>query len=96
MPWYVVSYDVRGNDLEETYHRIGNALRATSDWCKPLLSQWIVESSLSPKDFVDNLSKIGAITENEGLIVLETSMRGEYRQIRSPAIEWLQDHVTAY
>lgn len=93
MPWYVVSYDIRGNGSEEAYIRIGNALRTTADWCKPLFSQWIINTPLSASEFVDSLFGIGAIDDDDGLIVLETNMRGQFRRIPSPAVEWLQNHI---
>jgi hypothetical protein len=96
MPWYVVSYDLRGNESQEAYERIGNALRTATDWCKPLLSHWIVESPLTASQIIERLFSVGAIDDDDGPIVLETTMRGHFRRIQSPAVEWLRERVVAF
>ena len=93
MAWYVVSYDLRGNESEEAYQRIGAALRSATDWCKPLLSHWIVETPLTPTQIVNTLFSVGAIDDDDGVVVLETTMRGQFRRIQSPAVEWLRERV---
>lgn len=96
MPWYVVSYDLRGNESQEAYELIGNALRTATDWCKPLLSHWIVESPLTASQILERLFSVGAIDDDDGLVVLETTMRGQFRRIESPALEWLRERVTTF
>lgn len=96
MPWYVVSYDLRGNETQEAYEKIGNALRTATDWCKPLFSHWIVESPLSATQIIDRLLSVGAIDDDDGLVVLETTMRGQFHRIQSPAVDWLRQRVTTF
>ena len=96
MTWYVVSYDLRGNESQEAYQKIGAALKTASDWCKPLLSHWIVETALTPSQIIETLFKSGAIDDDDGLVVLETTMRGQFRRIPSPAVEWLRERVFTY
>lgn len=93
MPWYVVSYDLRGNESQEAYIRIGEALRSAVDWCKPLLSHWIIETPLSANEVLAALLRVGAIDDDDGIVVLETTMRGQFRRIQSPAVEWLRERV---
>lgn len=93
MPWYVVSYDLRGNESQEAYIRVGNALRSAVDWCKPLLSHWIIETPLSANEVLATLLRVGAIDDDDGIVVLETTMRGQFRRIQSPAVEWLRERV---
>lgn len=93
MPWYVVSYDLRGNESQDAYQRIGEALRTASDWCKPLFSHWIIETPLSANQVIDALFRVGAIDDDDGVVVLETTMRGQFRRIQSPAVEWLRERV---
>lgn len=96
MACYVVSYDLRGNESEEAYKRIGDALRTAADWCKPLLSHWVIETNLTPTQILDTLFSIGAIDDDDGLVVLETTMRGQFRRIQSPALEWLRERVLTF
>ena len=93
MAWYVVSYDIRGNTDDEAYERIGSALRSAVDWCKPLLSHWVIETTLTPSQIIERLFSVGAIDDDDGIVVLETTMRGQFRRIQSPAVEWLRERV---
>lgn len=93
MPWYVVSYDLRGNESEEAYERVGKALRSAVDWCKPLFSHWIVETPLGGTEIINRLVALGAIDDDDGIIVLETTMRGQYRRIPDVAVAWLRQRV---
>ena len=96
MTWYVVSYDLRRNEDVDAYARIGAALKTATDWCKPLYSHWIVESPLTPTQILDRLFSLGAIDDDDGVVVLETTMRGQFRRIESPALEWLRERVTTF
>ncbi len=93
MAWFVVSYDLRGNETPEAYGRIGMALQSASDWCKPLFSHWLIQTDLGPTEIINRLFSSGAIDDDDGVIVLETTMRGQYRRIASPALEWLRERV---
>jgi hypothetical protein len=94
MAWYVVSYDLRGKESEEAYNRIHQALQTAVDWCKPLLSHWIVETDLGPTGIINELLRLGAIDDDDGIVVLETTMRGQYRRIGPRAVEWLRQRIT--
>lgn len=96
MGWYVVSYDLRGNESEEAYERIGRALETAMDWCKPLLSHWIVESPLTPTQIIERLLSVGAIDDDDGIVILETTMRGQYRRIGQRAIPWLRQRIIEF
>lgn len=94
MAWYVVSYDLRGDESTDAYDRIGSALRTATDWCRPLFSHWIVESPLTATEIINRLLSVGAIDDDDGVIVLETTMRGQFHRITSPAVDWLRQQVT--
>lgn len=93
MTWYVVSYDLRGDEGVEAYQRIGEALRTATDWCKPLMSHWIVESPFTANEILDRLRAMGAIDDDDGVVVLETTMRGQFHRIAEPAVSWLRERV---
>jgi hypothetical protein len=42
---------------------------------------------------LERLFSSGAIDDDDGVVVLETTMRGQYRRISSPALEWLRERV---
>jgi hypothetical protein len=70
MAWYVVSYDLRGNESEEAYQRIFAALETAVDWCRPLFSHWVVETPLTPTQIINVLLSVGAIDDDDGVVVL--------------------------
>jgi hypothetical protein len=95
MPWYAVSYDLRKEYSPEAWQRVGDALRTALDWCTPLYSFWIVQSSLPPSTIISILLNSGAIDDNDGVIVLEITGKGNYRRVTDQvAADWLNGHLT--
>lgn len=97
MAWYVVSYDLRTNTEREDYERIHAALRTATDYCWPLLSFWIVETPLSPRGVINALLDAGAIDDNDGIVVLEITLSGDFRRLeQQQAIEWMRSHIVRF
>ena len=95
MAWYAVSYDLRKEFSSEAWARIGDALRTAYDWCTPLYSFWIVQSGLPPSAIINGLLNSGAIDDNDGIIVLEITGKGNYRRVTDQvAANWLNSHLT--
>lgn len=95
MAWYVVSYDLRKNIERADYERVHAALRTAMDFCWPLLSFWIIETHLSPRGVIQKLLDIGAIDDNDGIVVLEVTGVGDFRRLDSQdAINWLNNKLT--
>ena len=90
MAMYVVSYD-----LQEAYDSVFAALKTATDWCRPLLSFWIIETPLTPSEVIGILLNVGAIDDNDGIVVLEISGLGNYRRvINYDVAAWLDRHIT--
>jgi hypothetical protein len=98
MAWYVVSYDLRKDGREakqDDYARVHEALRSGMDYCWPLLSFWIIQSPLKPSEVIDALLRVGAIDDNDGIVVLEITGVGDFRRLDSQAaIDWLNTRLT--
>lgn len=95
MSWYAVSYDLRKEYSPEAWQRVGDALRGASDWCAPLYSFWIIESGLAPSAIITILLNSGAIDENDGIVVLEITGRGNFRRVADKqCADWLKTHLT--
>lgn len=91
MAWYVVSYDLRTNTEREDYERIHDALRSGMDYCWALLSFWIIETPLSPRGVINALLDAKAIDDNDGIVVLEITLTGDFRRLEhQECIEWLR------
>ncbi len=95
MAWYVVSYDLRRDTTREAYTRVHDALRTAVDFCWPLMSFWIIETPLSPRSVIQELLNMGAIDDNDGIVVLEITGIGDFRRLdASDAITWLNERLT--
>ena len=94
MNWYAVSYDLRGEDSSQAWERIGAALRTAFDWCTPLYSFWIIETGLAPSGVINTLLHLGAIDDNDGVVVLEITGKGNFRRVKDQACaDWLSGHL---
>lgn len=95
MAWYAVSYDLRKEYSSEAWARVGAALRSAVDWCAPLYSFWIVETGLAPSAIISALLNSGAIDDNDGIVVLEITGKGNFRRVvDQEAADWLVSHLT--
>lgn len=93
--YYVVSYDLRGEVGPQDYIRLSDALRTAPEFCRALLSFWIVGTSLSPSEIVTNLRAGLFVDPTDGIVVLEITGRGDYFGIAHPAaLQWLQARIT--
>lgn len=87
MAFYAVSYDLHKS---RDYTRIRRGIEAlTNNWCKPLESLYIVESSknhLQVRDFLLNY-----IDNDDSLFVVETKIPLNWaaRNIPSECVKWL-------
>lgn len=95
MRLYVVSYDLRDNETMDAYDRIFRALQTAADWCRPLFSFWIIETPRTPREVISFLRNVGAIDENDGIVVLEITGLGDYRRvIDADVAAWLNQRIT--
>lgn len=95
MAWYAVSYDLRKEFSPEAWERIGKALRSAFDWCTPLYSFWIIKTGLAPSGVINTLLHIGAIDDNDGIVVLEITGKGDFRRVKDQdCVDWLNGHLT--
>lgn len=95
MAWYVVSYDLRKDNSVEAYQAIGAALRTATDWCRPLLSFWVIETPRSPKEVISYLLNVSALDDDDGIVVLEITGLGDFRRVIDEEVaEWLNTHIT--
>jgi hypothetical protein len=98
MAWYAVSYDLRKEYSAEAWKKVGDALRTAADWCTPLYSFWIIQSNLSPAQIIAELLRVGAIDDNDGIVVLEVTMRGDFRRVSDAehVVEWMRSHIDRF
>lgn len=95
MTWYAVNYDLRKEYESEAWERLGNALRTAFDWCTPLYSFWIIETGLAPSGVINTLLNVGAIDDNDGIVVLEITGKGDFRRVKDQkCADWLNSHLT--
>ncbi|WP_425987432.1 hypothetical protein [Brevundimonas sp. TWP2-3-2] len=94
MRYYVLSYDLRGHVMPEDYTRLAQILQTAPDCCKPLLSFWIVGTTLAPAQIIANLRASNAIVARDGIVVLEITGRGDFFGIETAdAQAWLASRI---
>jgi hypothetical protein len=94
MNWYVVSYDLRKEVSAKAWADLGRALRTALDWCRPLHSFWIVKTPLTPSGVINVLLNAGVIDDNDGIVVLEVTGKGNYRRVIDQDVaDWLDSHL---
>jgi hypothetical protein len=95
MAWYVISYDLRRPRSDDDYARLHDAIRQAVDFCWVLQSVWIAQTNQSPREIIQALLTIGAIDDDDGIVVLETTMVGDFRRIVGDSgVSWLNARVT--
>ena len=94
MALYVVSYDLRREVSEEDYRRVHDALRTAVDYCWPLESFWIIETPLTPGAVIQVLLNVRALDEDDGIVVLEITGRGNFRRVvNKQTADWLNSRI---
>lgn len=94
MAWYVVSYDLRRETSAEDYEKVFGALKSSSDWCRALFSFWIIETPRTPSEVIQILRNVGAIDEDDGIVVLEITGRGDFRRVLDQDVaNWLNARI---
>lgn len=94
MRYYVLSYDLRGEIGPQDYIRLADALRTAPDFCRALWSFWIVGTPLAPAEIIDRLVAMGVIDSSDGIVVLETTGRGDFFNVHPDAAAWLTSRIT--
>lgn len=95
MGWYVVNYDLRRETTADDYAKVFAALKSATDWCRPLFSFWIIQTERTPREVITVLRNVGALDEDDGVIVLEITGRGDFRRVIDQEVaDWLNARIT--
>lgn len=95
MAWYVVSYDLRRETTAEDYEKLFSALKSATDWCRPLFSFWIIQAERTPREIIAILRNVGALDEDDGVVVLEITGNGDFRRVIDKEVaDWLNARIT--
>lgn len=95
MAWYVVSYDLRRETTADDYEKVFAALKSATDWCRPLFSFWIIQTERTPREVISILRNVGALDEDDGVIVLEITGNGDFRRVIDQEVaDWLNARIT--
>ena len=93
---YLLAFDLRHDYSAEAWRRASEAARTMFDVCVPLYSSWLIETGLSAAEIVDALLGAGAIHERDGIVVLELSGKGCFRNLAAPeSARWLAGHFAS-
>ena len=93
---YLLAFDLRHDYSAEAWRRASEAVRTMFDMCVPLYSSWIIDSELSAAAIVDALLGAGAIHERDGIVVLQLSGTGCFRNLAPrESAKWLGEHLAS-
>jgi uncharacterized membrane protein len=95
MSYYVVSYDLRREVTSKDYELMHETLKTASDYCWPLESFWIIETTYLPSEVITVLMQRGVIDDNDGIVVLEITGIGAFRRVvNRVTADWLNTRIT--
>jgi hypothetical protein len=91
---YLLAFDLRHEYGAEAWRRASSAARSMFDSCVPLYTAWLIDSELSAVEIADALLAAGAVHESDGVVVLELSGKGCFRNMTAPeSAQWLSKHL---
>jgi hypothetical protein len=86
---YSISYDLKkpGQDYEDLY----KAIKGLGSNCHPLLSTWLVDCKLTPRNVYDSLSPY--LDKNDLIFISAVTKSNYYGLLPKNCVEWLNEHV---
>lgn len=94
MAYYVVSYDLRREVSSDDYDRMYETLKTAGDYCWPLESFWIIETTRPPSEVIAVLISRGVLDDDDGVVVLEITGVGDFRRVKNDVTaKWLNARI---
>lgn len=88
MKTYLISYDLIRPETLSDYIRLFNTIKSARFWAKPLLSVWLVKTTLSSAQIRDELRKV--IDANDKILVIEVTNSWASYNLPKEVTEWMQ------
>ncbi|MGB4767681.1 MAG: hypothetical protein WBP22_00320 [Candidatus Saccharimonas sp.] len=82
----LVAYDLHNPGRD--YDNIIKTLKTASSWAHPQGSVWLVDTSLSPSDWVDKLHKAG--DPNDEYFVSQLKHNCAWQKMDNNVVEWIK------
>ncbi len=89
MNTYLITYDLFNPGKK--YDELGTAIRSLGNYCKPLLSTWLVRSNLSCAQIRDSLSP--HVDSNDKIFVAEFGDKWASWKLATDDVTWLKSGV---
>lgn len=90
MAWYLLSIEKRGSALDA--EKFYTALERCTDWVKPLLSSWFLQTTYDPDMLIFVLRGWGVIEQGDGFTILEITGRGRFEGIEDEELDYFLNH----
>jgi hypothetical protein len=91
MPYYMVSYDLRREWSAADYDKLYERLQSFPDWCWPLESVWIVQSTSSSAVYNKIVS---CFDVDDGLVVAELTGSLCFDKPQKDTDDWLSERFS--
>jgi hypothetical protein len=86
MEVYQIDYDLRnGREYLSLYERI----KQYPAWCRPLASTWVIQTSQTVTQVLDNL--LGAMDQDDGILVTRLSGEAAWKNIDPEVPDYLKN-----
>ncbi|MDX6652050.1 MAG: hypothetical protein QOJ38_831 [Solirubrobacterales bacterium] len=89
----LISYDLSGLERPSSYTKVKNYIeKHASAFIRPLYSQWFVETSSAPQQWVDALRSNSLIDANDKLFICKVT-RPYQGWLTEQQWQWLNAHI---
>lgn len=90
----LISYDLHGDQSPERYAAIGDFIsNAATSSVRALLSQWLVDTNMTPRAWVQALKDAGHITPADRVLICGVAPGECSAWVDHAVVAWLQVHL---
>lgn len=87
----LISYDL--NSIHKDYGDVITYIKSLGDWARPLKSQWLVKTDLSPMTIISGLRAHGADGDDSLLVIDVTKSSSAWSNLSLPISNWIHNEL---
>ena len=87
----LISYDL--NSIHKDYGDVISYIKSLVAWARPLKSQWLVKTDLSPINIINDLRAHGADGDDSLLVIDVTKSPSAWSNLSLPISNWIQNEL---
>lgn len=87
MRTYLISYDLMKPETHADYIPLINLLKSSNNWARPLMSVWLIKTTLTPMQIAAAIRKV--TDANDRVLVIEVTKDWAGFGLSQQVINWL-------